>query len=455
MTRRTTLKLDQAATAARIEKDIKAFARFGGEKVPGRAPGETLTAVTRPALSEADLAARAHLTALMEDLDLAVRADPVGNIIGTWVAGGAPSPDAPPAPATGLAPVAVGSHLDSVPMGGRFDGVAGIVVGLEAIRRLRVSGFEPARPIELIDFTNEEGARFSPGLFGSQAMLGKFSPGALWEMRDAGGRSMYDALVAAGHEPDRLESGRACRAWKPRRRGDLAAYFEVHIEQAGVLESRGLPLGVVTGIAGPAYLEVTVEGRAAHAGATPMGLRHDAMAAAAEVILEVEKVARADANRVVATVGRLSVEPGAGNVIPGRVRFTVDVRSIDEKARVDAAFAVKAAAMKVAQARQVSIDVEQTSEFAPVLLPEKMIGLLERAATEAGESVRRAEATFCRLPSGAAHDAMMIAQIAPVGMLFVRSLGGVSHSPEELTSYEDLALAAMVLERALRETAGH
>ncbi len=433
--RRSGLDVSPAATAARLERDIAAFARIGGERTP-----EGFWAVTRPALSEADRAARAHLIKLMEGLGLAVRADPAGNVIGTWAAAGSAAGTAVGGAASeaGAAPVAVGSHLDSVPMGGRFDGVAGIVVGLEAVRRLRASGFEPARPVELIDFTNEEGARFSPGLFGSQAMLGKFSPRALREMRDVDGRSMYAELVAAGYKPDHFEH---------RRPGDLAAYFEVHIEQAGVLESKGLPLGVVTGIAGPVYLEVTAEGRAAHAGATPMGLRRDAMTAAAEVILQAEKIARADSERVVATVGKLSVEPGAANVIPGRVRFTVDVRSIDAKARDKATSKIMAAAMKVGEARQVSIDAKQTSEFAPVILPEGMVGLLEGAAKAAG-------APFCRLPSGAAHDAMMMAQIAPVGMLFVRSLGGVSHSPQELTSYDDLALAAMVLERVLRETAG-
>lgn len=374
----------------------------------------------------------------MAELGLEVVADPVGNLIGTW-------PSSRHRGAEPLPPVMIGSHLDSVPAGGRFDGVAGLVVGLEALRSLKRRGFEPPRPIQLVDFTNEEGVRFSPGLFGSQAMVGRYEPGQLKEIRDAAGLSLYGQLVEAGYEPDKLAIEGAKRS--TRRPGEVAAYFEVHVEQGGVLEAGRLPLGIVTGIAGPAYLAVTVEGRAAHAGATPMGMRRDALVAAAEMVLEVERTGAADASRVVATVGRMTVEPGAPNVIPGRVTFTVDVRSVEAAARSEALGAIQERLLRVAVERHVIADVEQTSSFAPVLLSESMVGLLQRAAAKVG-------APSCRLPSGAAHDAMIIAEVAPVGMIFVRSLGGVSHCPEEETSCEDLALAATVLEEAIAETAG-
>ena len=413
------MKESHDKSAARIEGDIADLAAFGGD---GRG-------VTRLAYTDADAAAHSRLADLMAEAGLRVTYDAVGNLSGVWQA-----------EADQSAVIMVGSHLDTVPQGGRFDGVAGLVVGLEAIRRLRRRSYRPARPIELIAFRNEEGVRWGAGFTGSRAILGVLDPVELDGPPDAEGITQAEAMRRLGIKPE--DAPRAAR-----RPGSIFAYIEVHIEQGPILDSRNLPVGVVTGIAGPAYLNVSVFGQASHAGAMPMDLRRDALAGAAELILAVEDAARATRGQVVATVGKIQVSPGAANVVPGRAVFSVDYRSMDEAARARLAGEIRAQAADIARRRDLSIEVTATKAYAPVAMAEHMIDLLAAATAAIAVPVQR-------LHSGAAHDATNIAASASTGMLFVRSIGGISHSPDELTRSDDLATAAAVLEEAVMRLTG-
>ncbi len=404
-------------SAENIERDLADLAAFGSD---GRG-------VTRLAYTGADAAAHRRLEALMQEAGLETSYDAVGNLSGVWRT------------SASTPVVMVGSHLDTVPSGGRFDGVAGVVIGLEAVRRLRSRGFVPARPIEVISFRNEEGARWGAGFTGSRAVTGQLDPSEMESKTDASGLTESQAMRMIGLHPERA-------AESAREPGSIAAYIEPHIEQGPVLESLGIPLGIVTGIVGLAWLSVTLSGQASHAGAMPMHLRRDALAGAAEIILGIEEAARCTNGLAVATVGRIEVSPGATNVVPGGATFTVDCRSMTQGAIDDLVARVRSLAGEVASRRGLSARVAVEHCCSPVELSGDMIELLADSAAAVG-------APFHRLYSGAAHDAMNIAAIAPAGMLFIRSIGGISHSPDETTQSEDLALAAAVLEEALARLA--
>ncbi|MCL6443024.1 MAG: hydantoinase/carbamoylase family amidase, partial [Alicyclobacillus sp.] len=286
---------------------------------------------------------------------------------------------------------------------------------------------------------NEEGARWGAGFTGSRALTGQLEPEELESRVDDSGLTEAQAMRMVGLHPDRLTE---CA----RIPGSIAAYIEPHIEQGPVLESLGIPLGTVTGIVGLAWLTVTLSGQASHAGAMPMRLRRDALAGAAEIILGIEGAARSTDGVAVATVGKIEVSPGATNVVPGQVRFTVDCRSMAQEAIEELAGRVKSLAGDVAARRGLHAHVAAEHSCSPVDLSSDVVELLAESAAAVG-------APFHRLHSGAAHDAMNIAAIAPAGMLFIRSVGGISHSPDEASEPEDLALAAAVLEEALARLA--
>ncbi len=334
--------------------------------------------------------------------------------------------------------VAVGSHLDAVPRGGRFDGVAGVVAGIEIARLLADRDRPLGRPFEVIVFAEEEGARFGSVLAGSKAFTGRLTESDLAELRDEDGTSYLEALgerrgMTLISADDTLGTE------------DFAAYFELHIEQSLVLEAAHIPIGIVQAIVGLRQYRVTFSGIANHAGATPMHLRRDSLAAAARAISAVEALApRSATGATVGTVGMLLNEPNAANVIPSQTVFSVDLRDTDAVTLDETAEGVQASIREIATERQVDAQVTLTAESAPVVLSTRMRrALLESAARQGVDCLE--------MPSGAAHDAQEIARITEAAMIFVPSIGGRSHCPEEDTPYEAIALGVDVLLGAVAE----
>jgi beta-ureidopropionase / N-carbamoyl-L-amino-acid hydrolase len=382
-------------------RDLGELNRCGEGERPG---------TNRIAFSPADLAGRAYLEGRLRELGMAVRRDAAGNTVAR-LEGTEP----------GLPALALGSHTDTVPEGGRYDGALGVVAAIACVRALRTAGIAPRHPLEVIDFAAEE-ATMSGGTFGSRAMVGMLEPasvdGPAWD-----GTPVRAHLEGAGIDPDRIAGAR-------RGPGELAAYLELHIEQGGVLDAAGVPLAIVDGIVGIRRYGIVVEGTANHAGTTPMAARDDALLKALPIVAGVRDVAVVEG--VVATVGALSVHPGSSNVIPGRVEMAAEARSLDPS-RLDAAEAALAGRVEAAGGRMTRI-----SNKAPVLSAPPVLAALEAALDELGEPWRR-------MPSGAGRDAMCMAAITEVAMLFVPSRGGVSHSPHEHTHREHCELGARAL----------
>jgi hydantoinase/carbamoylase family amidase len=359
----------------------------------------------------------------LERLGLDVDVDAAGNMIGRWAA---PEGKA----------VMAASHLDTVPRGGPLDGVLGVLGAVEAVRILRREGFEPARPIWIGAFMDEEGGRFGTALFGSRAFCGHDVSAAL-DAQDAGGVRMRDAMAAQGFD--------ASRVGEAERVDEVGAYVELHIEQGPILDSRGERLGLVEAICGVLGYRVTVVGEANHAGTTPSDLRRDALVGASRIVLGLRErgASRPDLS---ATVGRIKALPGATNVIPGRCEFTVDLRA----AKADAFDGARAwfvdMVAAVAAEERLEATVECDYAVPPTPMAPDVIDAIAAAALEEGvEPVRMA--------SGAGHDAMNVGRRAPAGMIFVPSRGGISHSPEEWTAPADCELGARVLASALRRLA--
>jgi allantoate deiminase len=391
---------DRAVTLA---DDLAALARFGADG----------GGVSREAWTPVLLEAYDWVAGRLRALGFAVDVDPAGNLLGRWEAGDGPA-------------VLVGSHLDSVPNGGRFDGALGVLAGLDAIRALREGGFEPARPVWLAAFMDEEGSRFGAGMLGSRAFCGHdVTP--LLDRRDRDGTSVAQAMTMLGFDPARIASARGVDG--------VGAYLELHIEQGPVLEARDAAVGVVTGIAGLTGLHATFTGRAGHAGTTPMEGREDALVAAAQAVLAVREAGRGG---VMATVGRMTVRPGAYNVIPSEVELTIDLRSPDAEAL--------AAAEARLRERLEGAALRDLHRMPPQPMDATLRAHLHEAAAVEG-------ATAIDLPSGAGHDAMILARHVPAAMLFVPSRGGVSHHPDELTTPEQCAVGARVLARAVERLA--
>lgn len=375
--------------------------------------------LTRTYLTEQHRAAGEYLIGLMRAAGMQAAFDGLGNVVGSYAGERSDSPV-----------VMIGSHLDSVRDAGRYDGLFGILSGIACVAELNRQGRRLPVAIEVVGFGDEEGVRFGVTLIGSKAMAGSFDPACL-DARDAQGVSLREALVAFGGDPD------AWRTIDRRARAPLA-YLESHIEQGPVLLNEGLSLGVVTGIAGAQRCTVFVTGLAGHAGTVPMGARQDALAAAAEMVLAVERIAGATPE-LVATVGRLQVLPGAVNVIPQDVIFSIDVRSGSDSLRCAAMGEIEAACEQIAARRQVALRSEPlyVADAAPChpLLQD----CLAQAIAARGLPVRH-------LPSGAGHDAMVFPAIAPSAMLFVRcGNGGISHHPDETMTAADAQIATEVL----------
>ncbi len=364
-----------------------------------------------PELAEAN----AWLMSRLEELGLEAELDPAGNVLGRWNAG------------EGKA-VLVGSHLDTVPRGGRYDGALGVLAAVDAVRALRSDGVEPRRPLWVVSFNDEEGSAFQTGMLGSRAFCGEL------DLEDWRRRGVADAMSRAGFDFERLPEARGVEG--------VGAYLELHIEQGPVLEESEEDLGVVTAITGLLGFRIRFLGAANHAGTTPMESRRDALAGAARVVLALREEARMRTG-MTANVGKLLVEPGGFNVVPALAEFTVDVRSPTPEGfeRVEAF--VRETVKRVADEEELGVEVSATHRKPPVALDQDLQDALAAAAQEEGASYRR-------MASGAGHDAMVLAHHVPAAMLFVPSRGGISHSPDEYTPPEQCELGARVLTRAVR-----
>jgi allantoate deiminase len=376
--------------------------------------------LTRPFASAAMQRAHEHVTKWMTEADMSVRRDNTGNLRGRYEG-------------TGNATLLLGSHLDSVRNAGKYDGPLGVMVAIAAIQRLHDNRARLPFAVEVVAFADEEGLRFASTYLGSRALAGTFEPADL-ERTDASGITMAEAIRAFGGDPARIGDD----AWSGAR---PLGYCEVHIEQGPELERRGLPVGVVSAITGQNRYALTFAGVAGHAGTVPMEQRHDALAAAAEFVLEVERQARGRPG-LVATVGQLQVQPGAVNVIPGQVDLSLDVRHADDATRAGAAEQILERANGIATKRKVAVAVELISENPAVPCAPRLVGLLSQAVRGLGNEV-------VQLPSGAGHDGVAMSKLTDFAMLFVRCKGGVSHNPAESVTAEDVGVGIDVLSKFL------
>lgn len=388
----------------------------------GRIGRDADGAITRLCLTPVERAAHDLVGEWMQQAGLTVERDAFGNTIGTR-------------PGRGDGPaIAVGSHVDSVPLGGNFDGAAGVAAAVEVVRSLDDADIGTDRAIKVVCFSAEEGARFGSPCLGSKAGVGLLDGQDLHELRDARGVSLHEALVEAGARPDDVVHP---APWVE----DVAVFLELHIEQGRVLEAAGESIGVVDWVAGNRRLRVRIEGQTDHSGATPMRLRRDALVAASEVVLEVERVALG-ARELVGTVGEFRVHPSAMTAVPGRVDLSIDVRSTDVILQERAIQRVIAAAESQSVRRRVEVDVRDVSAVAPVLLP----SWLRRSIADAAGRVSGRTRT---MTSGAGHDAAIMARRVHAGMVFIPCRGGISHSREEWASPDHLATGAQVLAEAV------
>jgi hydantoinase/carbamoylase family amidase len=390
------------------------------------AHSEQPDALTVTYLTPAHRAVAAQIADWMGEAGLQVHVDAVGNVVGRY-------PAADPVAKT----LITGSHFDTVRNGGRFDGRLGILLPIAVVGALHRGGERLPYHLEVVAFAEEEGVRFKTGFLASSALAGVFDM-ALLDRTDADGVTLREAMRAAGLPGD--EAAIAALARDPAR---LAGYVEVHIEQGPVLLDRGVPLGVVTSIAGGVRMAATVTGIAGHAGTTPMPMRRDAVAAAAEMVLSIEQRC-SQAPTLVGTVGTIGVPNGAANVIPGRCEFSIDIRAADDATRDAAVADVVRELNAIAMRRGVALDLAQTMRVPCAPCSPRLSDLLERCIARAG-------ALPLRLPSGAGHDAMIMRRVTDIGMLFVRcGAGGISHNPRETMTVEDADLAAHVFLDFLR-----
>lgn len=397
---------------SRIQRDLDAFSQFG-KSGP--------TAVTRLALTKEDYAARAHFIRLCREEGMQVRIDRFGNIAGILGDWNRPA-------------LLMGSHLDSVPEGGRFDGVVGVVAALEVVRALKEDGELPDLPVGVVNFTCEESARWGRATLGSKGLAGIVREAELMGYKDRDGITFGQAVKEyAGYD---LVGG-------PQEFGPIAGFYELHVEQGPELLLAEKPVGVVSHIAAPSRYRVCVHGTAAHSGSTLMARRKDGLAAAAEIVLGLERAAREIGDAVVATATIFSLKPVSINVIPGEVELGVDIRGIASEPKEQMTNAFRSLVSEVSARRGIPIEIETLSEEEPVTLDPQMVERLYQACERKG-------VPYLKTVSRAGHDAMYVARIAPAAMLFVPSKDGLSHNPGEFTATEDIALGAAVLADAVR-----
>jgi ureidoglycolate amidohydrolase len=405
------MEIDQA----RLDQEIDALATFSDAEAP---------AVTRVVFSEQDGKARKWLKQRFLEAGLVVREDAVGNTFARWEG---TKPDLPA--------VATGSHVDAIPYAGKYDGVVGVLGGLEAIRALQRSGFKPERSIELIVFTSEEPTRFGLGCIGSRLMSGTLAPEAAAALRDAEGDTLETVRRRAGFSGS-LEGVQL-------QEGTYSAFVELHIEQGPILEQERIPLGLVTHIAAPASFRVAIAGEGGHAGGRLMSGRRDALCAASEIVLAVEHAALASgAIDTVGTVGICQVHPGAVNSIPSRVQLSIDLRDTDVGRRDGVQRDIEAACREVGERRGVKIEWQAINTDLPAQSSPEILTALTDACEAEGIGFRR-------MVSRAYHDSSFMARTAPIAMLFIPCRDGVSHRPDEYSSPEEISCGVRVLARTL------
>ncbi len=399
----------------RIIRCVEELGRFGALDEGG---------VFRPVYSTAWADARARVACWMEDAGLDVREDAVGNLFGR-LPGGQPGA------------IVTGSHIDTVKHGGGYDGALGVVAGLVAVHTLRRAYGPPRTSLEVVATCEEEGSRFPARMWGSRAMLGTIAAREWETLTDADGVAMGRAMRDAGYDPDAIPTAA---------RDDIDAFLELHVEQGRILEEARMPVGIVTAVTGITQLRVRVTGQADHAGTTPMDLRRDALAGAAEIVLEIETAASRKGRPAVATVGRVQVIPGAVNIVPGQVEFTVDIRHPDGAVRAGMARTIETACREVAGRRSLNAESCALAEIPEAPLDRDLVKVLE-------ESAKRQGIPYTLMVSGAGHDAQVLSRRFRAGMVFVPSQGGRSHSPAEFTALEDIVPGVEVLAAALHRLA--
>ncbi|ASC06179.1 Zn-dependent hydrolase [Acetobacter pasteurianus] len=387
--------------------DLMETAQFGGTNKGG---------VRRLTLTKEDKLVRDWFMQTCQSLGCEVSYDSMGNLFARR-----------PGQDNDLPPITMGSHLDTQPTGGKFDGILGVLGGLAVLRTLHQSGYVTRHPIELINWTNEEGSRFSPPMMCSGVFAGIFTEAEVLEKRDRAGIRFCDELDAIGYRGEEI-----CG------QHPISAYFELHIEQGPILEAEDKTIGIVTGIQGARWYEVTVRGKDAHAGSTPMTLRHDALVATAGMIEAVSKVAKAHGPSAVGTVGLIENRPNSSNVVPGEVFFTVDIRDPDDTVVLRMEQELKALMEKIASDNKVTVDIVQIWDAPAVHFDPFCVDMVEQTTLEKGYTARR-------IVSGPGHDAGYLAHVAPTAMIFVPCKDGLSHNEEESILEEDAEKGANVL----------
>jgi beta-ureidopropionase / N-carbamoyl-L-amino-acid hydrolase len=407
--------------AARLRQHLEALSVFGRP-----AGGAFADGVSRVAYSAADVAGRRYVIGLMEAAGLKPRIDAAGNIVARRAGVDASLP-----------PVLFGSHIDSVPGGGNFDGDLGSLAAIEVIQTIDEARITTRRPLEVAIWSNEEGVAFNSGLYGSRAAAGDFSPAELdliWN-----GMKQADAIRKLGGSPERIAEAR-------RAPGSFHCYLELHIEQGGTLDKAGIPIGVVEGIVAIDRYDVEIRGVANHAGTTPMPERRDALLAASHLTIAVNEAVRREPGRQVGTVGQLSVTPNAANVVPGLVRMTIELRDLSAEKIAKLAGEIRTRAEAIASLTQTGITIRPAAHHDSALASPEIQKSIEAACA-------RLNLPSKRLPSGAGHDAQMMARLGPMGMIFIPSVGGISHAPQEFSRWEDCANGANVLLETILERA--
>lgn len=395
----------------RLEKRIHTLAEIG--KISD-------TGVCRLALSKEDRQAVETVKRWMEEAGLKARIDDFGNLIGRLEGKNSEAPI-----------LMVGSHIDSQPYAGRFDGVIGVLGALEVVQTMREKNIVPDTPIEVVAFCDEEGCRFNKGLFGVRGILGMLEEGEL-ERKDKNGVTRKEALIEFGCDPTRLKESEY-------KKGSIGAFLELHIEQGPILEAKGVPVGIVTGISGPLWLSVELEGFAGHAGSVPMSMRQDALVGAAKIIVALNELASQDPSApTVGTVGSLQVFPDSRNIIPEKVTFTIDLRDIDINRRHTLEAQLRKRMKEVSETHGLRCTVSEDTNSEPRYCSERLMNIMRQQSEVIGLNP-------IELMSGPFHDSLSMSYACEYGMIFVRCKDGISHNPKEYSTIEDIALGTELL----------